>query len=217
MKTMRKLLFFLLFLPFLQGCIGCFIPALRKRNVGFFKLPESQRGPTDLIKPGIYYRMIRDTDGEICNYDLMYIFDDHSTYGNISFGQECPPIRYGDMRMYNHPINGDTTISREVKILALIDSMASEFHMYEEDYMSEGNWRLIGDTLEVREFGRRSGTCIDRVYSMKYLILNDSTIQALSLSNTKVDTDKANKVTIAHHREFPKLINPPKNNRKYWD
>jgi predicted phosphoadenosine phosphosulfate sulfurtransferase len=52
---------------------------------------------------------------------------------------------------------------------------------------------------------------------MKYLILNDSTIQALSFSNTKVDTDKANKVTIAHHREFPKLINPPKNNRKYWD
>lgn len=180
------------------------------------KLPESQRGPTDFIKSGIYYRMVRDTDGEICKYQSMYIFDDHSTYNRIEGDSFCPQIRDGDWRMYNHPINEDTTVSRESKVIDLIDRHAMEFDAYDKDYILRGNWRVNGDTLDVRAFSF-AGQCIHRVFSWKYLIINDSTLQVLSLPNKEGEANSPDKEIIARHRKFPIPINPPTSTRKYWD
>jgi hypothetical protein len=218
MKAMRKLLFFLLFLPFLQGCIGCLIPSLGRRDMSFMKLSVDDRVSSTKIKSGVYYSIARDETGEVCDYSFLYILADHSA-SDLCSGvvPRCTSSPRYDLRIYTDPIHRDTTLSIEAKIkneiIARIrmEDLGSGLNFYE----CHGNWRVSGDTLDIRTLNN-TRECIRKVLSVKYKILNDTTLKPLFLETKFGRKFIYTTQALYFHMELPSEISPP-TYYDFWD
>lgn len=199
----------------LQSCVLCFVPYYNKRNGKYLKISAEERLPTISIRPGSYYTIIKDSAGNICDFQYFFLFDDHMANIPMSLRNGCNRAYLSTSKKVEILSLDTLNDYKERELLNWFD-LGYEINLEPENFWHYGNWRTNGDTVDVRTFQYRE-QCVREVLSKKFLIINDSTLELISSNRLNKEPYYYDKGMIFHHRNIPKGVLPSKVNHKYWD